>query len=537
MHCTHHYKRLRLRRLKIAVYAVAISLFFIPTFLKYEPSGENFYATFVDGVFVGNLPSEEEAHECLLEARRNINAKTEELTFMEPELTTESSEILWGEYDSKESVISNMETVLEGDVSDPLTRAYVVKVQDELLTINSEEEVKALFQAAIDKHDTDGRFQAVIDDDISSELPSMTLGISSTEEIETEQQMKEDEAFNAGIALEFVEIGKDDYDSDSKVLNEYKNRDHGKVLSMNFVDYIEIAEAYVRPAQLTKLDDAIDNLVAEKEQDEIYKVVSGDTLSGIAAKQGISLEELIQINDSLENSYSAIHPGDELIVKVSKPKLTLRWTERAYISETYKASPIKIPIDTKYTNDIRVLQDPSDGCRVGVAERTFDNDEQIGDTNFLLQDPSCPSLEAVPKVYEQGTKVAPTYIRPISGGRLTSSFGYRKQPKKGASTYHKGVDWGTPIGTPVHASCGGTVAKAGWGSGYGNVVYINHPDGRQTRYGHLSRIVVSSGQHVNQGDVIAYSGNTGVSTGPHLHFEILIGGKQVNPLPIINNGR
>lgn len=535
MHLTHHYKRLRLRRLKIAVYAVVISLFFIPTFLIYKSSGENFFAAYVNGVFVGNLSSSEEAHECLLEARRHINSQTDELTFMEPELSVEGTEIVWGQVDSKENVISNIETVLTGGADEMLTRAYVVKVQDEILTINSEDEVKALFQAAIDKRDNDGRFEAIIGDDLSSELPSMTLTISSKEDIETEQETREAEAFNAGIAMEFIGIGNSDYDSDSKLLNEYKNRDHGKVLSMNFVDYIEIAEAYVRPAQLNSLDEAIDDLVTEKETDQIYKVVSGDTLSGIAVKQGISLEELIAINDSLENSFSAIHPDDELIVKVSKPKLTLRWTERAYISESYKAEPIKIPVDTKYTNDIRVLQDPSDGCRVGIAERTFDNDEQVGDTNFFLQDPDCPSLEAVPKVYEQGTKVAPTYIRPISGGRLTSSFGYRKQPKKGASTYHKGVDWGTPIGTPVHASCGGTVAKAGWGSGYGNVIYINHPDGRQTRYGHLSKIRVSAGQHVNQGDVIAYSGNTGVSTGPHLHFEILIGGKQVNPLPIINN--
>ena len=121
-----------------------------------------------------------------------------------------------------------------------------------------------------------------------------------------------------------------------------------------------------------------------------------------------------------------------------------------------------------------------------------------------------------------------------AGGRLTSNFGKRKAPKKGASTYHKGVDWATPKGTTVVASCGGTVAKAGWGSGYGYVVYINHEDGRQTRYGHLSKVLVTAGQKVSQGDKIALSGNTGVSTGPHLHFEILINGKQVNPLNYLN---
>ena len=119
---------------------------------------------------------------------------------------------------------------------------------------------------------------------------------------------------------------------------------------------------------------------------------------------------------------------------------------------------------------------------------------------------------------ERGTKIPPTYIKPISGGRLSSNFGRRKSPTKGASSYHKGVDWSVPTGTAVFASCGGTVARAG----------------RQTLYGHLSKVLVKVGQTVKQGERIALSGNTGVSTGPHLHFEILINGSQVNPLKYLN---
>ena len=99
---------------------------------------------------------------------------------------------------------------------------------------------------------------------------------------------------------------------------------------------------------------------------------------------------------------------------------------------------------------------------------------------------------------------------------------------------HKGIDWATPVGTAVRASCGGTVVSAGWSSGYGYCITLRHPDGRQTRYAHLSKILVSAGQHVDQNERIALSGNTGRSTGPHLHFEIIINGSQVNPLSYLN---
>ena len=99
---------------------------------------------------------------------------------------------------------------------------------------------------------------------------------------------------------------------------------------------------------------------------------------------------------------------------------------------------------------------------------------------------------------------------------------------------HKGVDWACSVGTAVKASCGGTVVSAGWSNGYGYCITIRHPDGKQTRYAHLSKILVSSGKSVKQGDKIALSGNTGRSTGPHIHFEILVNGSQVNPLKYLN---
>lgn len=118
---------------------------------------------------------------------------------------------------------------------------------------------------------------------------------------------------------------------------------------------------------------------------------------------------------------------------------------------------------------------------------------------------------------------------PVEGARMSSGFGMRFHPILGFSRMHQGLDFAAPTGTPVVASAGGKVIQAGWGGGYGNVVKIEHRNGLVTRYAHLSRIDVKNGQAVNQGQRIGAVGSTGLSTGPHLHYEVWLNGKPVNP--------
>lgn len=119
--------------------------------------------------------------------------------------------------------------------------------------------------------------------------------------------------------------------------------------------------------------------------------------------------------------------------------------------------------------------------------------------------------------------------KPVSG-RITSPFGNRVHPIYGTKKFHAGVDIAAPTGTPVSAAQGGTVSYASRMDGYGNVIFVDHPDGSQTRYAHLSSIGVTKGQKVDVGSNIGKVGSTGNSTGPHLHFEVRIGGKPQNPL-------
>lgn len=122
-----------------------------------------------------------------------------------------------------------------------------------------------------------------------------------------------------------------------------------------------------------------------------------------------------------------------------------------------------------------------------------------------------------------------TFIWPCNGP-ITSPFGYRTHPIFGTAIYHSGIDIGVDYNTPIHAADGGTVILAGWCGGYGNAVIIDHGNGLQTLYGHNTSVAVSEGQTVSQGQVIAYSGSTGYSTGPHCHFEVRRNGEAVDPM-------
>lgn len=122
-------------------------------------------------------------------------------------------------------------------------------------------------------------------------------------------------------------------------------------------------------------------------------------------------------------------------------------------------------------------------------------------------------------------------LQPVEQVSLTSTFGVRSDPFRGTAAMHAGIDIPGPIGTPVYATADGIISRAERAGGYGNLVEINHGKGIQTRYGHLSKIVVSGNGRVKRGQLIGLMGSTGRSTGSHLHYEVRIDGRPVNPVP------
>jgi murein DD-endopeptidase MepM/ murein hydrolase activator NlpD len=155
---------------------------------------------------------------------------------------------------------------------------------------------------------------------------------------------------------------------------------------------------------------------------------------------------------------------------------------------------------------------------------------RTADPNFKALFMSWKKLERL----EQGTIAIPSTM-PVQGANYTSGFGVRSDPFRGRAAMHAGIDLAGPIGTPIYATADGVVDRTEWVNGYGNLVELDHGHGIQTRYGHLSRSMVTAGQHVKRGDLIALMGSTGRSTGSHLHYEVRLDGKAVNPIPFMQS--
>ena len=154
------------------------------------------------------------------------------------------------------------------------------------------------------------------------------------------------------------------------------------------------------------------------------------------------------------------------------------------------------------------------------------------DRQLYIQSQSFDEVVALCKEHDDMLKCIPA-IQPVSNKELkhtASGYGMRIDPIYKTAKFHEGMDFSANIGTPIYATGNGTVTKAGWQSGYGKVVIINHGYGYETLYAHMNDIDVRVGQKVIRGEVIGKVGNTGKSTGPHLHYEVHVKGKVVNPV-------
>jgi len=252
-----------------------------------------------------------------------------------------------------------------------------------------------------------------------------------------------------------------------------------------------------------------------------HEVKSGETLADLAQKYAISAET----------------------IKKSNPELVDLIEDSPLVISTNILIPPAEGILITYTSDDNILGLAlKNGLRpnelLDANGLNSPNEVTIGQILFI-PDKSVLALTNNPfrgiggsDSREEENPVSETitanYQWPLSG-RLTSSFG-RRNISVGGNTFHRGIDIAAPRGTPIHASKQARVSFADWSNTYGWVIFLEHQDGSQTRYAHMSAMAVVAGDYVEQGQVIGYVGSTGASTGPHVHFEIRINKVAVDPM-------
>jgi murein DD-endopeptidase MepM/ murein hydrolase activator NlpD len=199
---------------------------------------------------------------------------------------------------------------------------------------------------------------------------------------------------------------------------------------------------------------------------------------------------------------------------------------------------LKAGTELKVPNMDGIIHIVAKGQSLGSIARSYHTElTALADVNDL----GSGSIRPGQTLFIPGARLPQETLRRIYGtsviwpgrGPISSWFGYRADPFTGVRRYHAGIDIVVPLGTPIKAAMDGVVADAGYNGNYGNYVILNHGDGMQTLYGHLTSYSVRPGQRLAQGSILGLSGNTGYSTGPHLHFGVYRGGVAVDPLKVL----
>jgi murein DD-endopeptidase MepM/ murein hydrolase activator NlpD len=236
------------------------------------------------------------------------------------------------------------------------------------------------------------------------------------------------------------------------------------------------------------------------------------------------LSSYIRMSWKVSNYNSLRQEVDSLRTRYQElQKVTNQKNEQLATLQTF-ASEVSVAYGLK-----RKPETSADVANSGSLMPTFR--QSLREYNFLQS-------ASISKLYRNYPKQWQTNIRPSLWpveGRLLSSFGGRTDPFSGEGAIHTGVDLSAAMGTAVRATADGIVVYAEWSGGYGRLVKIDHGNGLQTYYGHLSRFDVVTGQEIRRGDIIGQSGASGRVTSPHLHYEVRMGGTPVNPYPFLAN--
>ncbi|HKL10159.1 MAG TPA: peptidoglycan DD-metalloendopeptidase family protein [Clostridia bacterium] len=313
------------------------------------------------------------------------------------------------------------------------------------------------------------------------------------------------------------------------IRDPYLDREDGvEILEIYFKEKVEVSEEPVPQDLIGKSEEILEYIKRGTKEKKVHVIEKGDYYGKIAEMYGIHVSDLEAANPDV--SPRKLQIGQKINLLVPKPFITVMTTENKVYDESIKHDTVYENNSGIYKGEYAIKKRGQDGIRTIEAKIVRANGIEY--ERIILSEEI--TKEPVTQITYKGIKDPPprigtgTFQKPSNRGYVTSEFGWRWGRR------HEGIDIGMNTGTIVRAADGGVVTFAGYKSGYGYVVFVNHGANMESRYAHLSKIQVSKGEKVYKGEQIALSGNTGVSTGPHLHFEIRKNGVPQNPRNFLN---
>ncbi len=296
--------------------------------------------------------------------------------------------------------------------------------------------------------------------------------------------------------------------------------------SVGYTEKVELEEIPTHLSDIQPAEEVLSLILKGTDETKEHIVASGDSSWTIARKYELSVDDIQSANPGLNPEKLKI--GQVISLVVPKPYINVRTKEYAELVEAVPYETETQTTDTLYKGDRKIITQGTEGSReikaYIVKENGVEVDREIIEEKLLS--------EPTTRVVAEGTKARPATMATGSfsnptRGRLTSVFGTRWGAK------HTGIDVANSTGTTVTAADAGKVTFASSNGSYGNLIIIDHENGYQTYYAHLSKFAIKKGDRVYKGQKIGEVGNTGRSTGPHLHFEVRKNGTPINPLGFV----
>ncbi len=298
-------------------------------------------------------------------------------------------------------------------------------------------------------------------------------------------------------------------------------------ISLGFIENTEIRLSITKNDNIHTPEEAFNYLLKGTTEDKVYTIVDGDTVWDIAIEYNIPVTDIEKANPN--KNLSAIHIGELLNLTVPKPYLHIDVQYTHIYNQNIQYDTRIIKDDTLYRTDYKIEQSGIYGKRTITALESYQNDQKVNSevlNKLVLFGPQTQIIR-IGTLRTPDDVLMSSFILPPDTGLITSKYGMR------SGKLHTGIDLAISTGTSLLAFRSGTIIFSGRKSGYGKLVIIQHANDIVSYYAHMSEIQVNVGDHVSNKQQIGLSGNTGYSTGSHIHFEIRVNGSSVDPLEYV----